>query len=81
MLSSRGVVSRAQDGRLRSELQRLGTVGRCADCLREGASRQPGMLIKLLCNLTLEEDGAAELLQLGRGDLEGFNMCETSPRP
>lgn len=49
-------------------------MGRCADCLREGGSRQPDLLIKLLCNLTVEEDGAAELLQLGKGDLEGFNM-------
>ena len=57
-----------------SELQRLGTVGRCADAVREGSSRHPDLIIKLLCNLTLEQAGAAELMQLGKGDLEGYNM-------
>ena len=28
----------------------------------------------LLCNVTMPDEGSKQLLQIGRGDLEGFHM-------
>ncbi len=39
----------------------------------EQAPRQP-LLTMLLANLTVLEAGAEQLLQLGQGNLEGFNV-------
>ena len=62
--------------RFSEELVRLGAVARCVDWLREGRTvRHTDLVIKLLCNVTTLEQGSTDLLQLGEGDLEGFNMC------
>ena len=66
----------SQDMRFSGELVRLGAVARCMDWLREGRTVQHVDLVtKLLCNVTTLEQGSTDLLQLGEGDLEGFNMC------
>lgn len=44
------------------------------DYLREKTCPHPGLLIMLLANLTSLEEGAAALLQLGKGPLEGLNV-------
>ncbi len=43
-------------------------------CLQENATVHPELLIMLLCNVTTTEQGSERLLQIGRGDLEGFHM-------
>ena len=66
----------SQDMRFSEELVRLGAVARCMDWLREGgAPEHTALVVKLLCNLTTLGQGSKDLLQLGKGDLEGFNMC------
>lgn len=44
------------------------------DYIREKSCAHPGLLIMLLANLTAAEEGAAALLQLGKGPLEGLNV-------
>jgi len=69
-------LSLRQDMRFSEELVRLGAVARCVDWLREGRTvRHTELVIKLLCNVTTLEQGSTGLLQLGEGDLEGYNMC------
>ena len=67
--------------RFNEELVRLGAVSRCMDWLRGGRTlRHTELVIKLLCNVTTVEQGSTDLLQLGTGDLEGFNMCANTVR-
>lgn len=41
---------------------------------QEDATASPELLVMLLCNVTTTEQGSKQLLQIGRGDLEGFHM-------
>ena len=47
---------------------------RCPHGLQENATAAPELLIMLLCNVTTTEQGSKQMLQVGRGDLEGFHM-------
>lgn len=42
--------------------------------LQENATKSPELLVMLLCNVTTPEEGSKQLLQIGCGDLEGFQM-------
>ena len=41
---------------------------------QEDATVSPELLVMLLANLSTTEPGSRLLLQIGRGDLEGFHM-------
>ena len=57
-------------------MQQSRAVNRVMDFLREGVTSQIHLLIMLLCNLTAQEAGCQDLLQLESEDLKGFNMCD-----
>lgn len=44
------------------------------DYVREKTCAHNGLLVMLLANLTSLEEGAAGLLQLGKGPLEGLHL-------
>ena len=64
-----------QDPDTAQQLVEARVVPLCMDLVRdaEQAPRQP-LLTMLLANLTVLEAGAEQLLQLGQGNLEGFNV-------
>lgn len=66
------LVNLAQEPRVQGALLEAGAVGRCMDYLRERSCAHPHLLVMLLANLTAAEEGAAALLQLGRGPAEGL---------
>lgn len=41
---------------------------------QEDATAAPELLVMLLCNVTTMQQGSKQLLQIGRGDVEGFHM-------
>ena len=55
-------------------MQQSRAVNRVMDFLREGVTSQVHLLVMLLCNLTTQEAGCQDLLQLDSEDLKGFNM-------
>ena len=56
------------------KMRGLKAVNRVMDYIREESSKQVHLLVMLLCNLTAQEAGCKELLQLGQGSVEGFNV-------
>ncbi len=52
----------------------LQVVARAVDYITDGASQHDDLLIMLLANVTTIEKGSEQLLQLGQGVREGFNM-------
>ena len=51
------------------------TIARVMDYIREGSTPHHKLIAMLLCNLTVDEEGATHLLQLGQDKLEGLNMA------
>ena len=49
-------------------------VARAVDYVTGGACQNDDLLIKLLANVTTLDQGSQQLLQLGQGVREGFNM-------
>ena len=74
LLPSTCVSAFSQDADHVSKMRSQKAVNRCMDYLREGVTPHVHLLIMLLCNLTLQDAGCQELLQLGQGDLEGWNV-------
>lgn len=56
------------------QLLDLNVVARVADYLISGSSGHDDLLLMLLANVTTIEKGSQQLLQLGQGVREGFNM-------
>ena len=56
------------------QLLDLQVVARTVDYITDGASPHDDVLVMLLANLTTMEQGSQQLLQLGQGIREGFNM-------
>lgn len=70
------LVNLSQQATVQSKLVELNAPGRCMDYLRDEKCRdRADLLIMLLANLTTEEGGAAAFLQLGKKDLEGYNLA------
>lgn len=63
-----------QEPPVQQKLLSLNAPARCMDYLRERSCLHPDLLIMLLANLTAAEEGAAALLQQGKGDMAGVNM-------
>lgn len=57
-----------------NQLLGLSVVARAVDYVTDGASQNDDLLIMLLANVTALETGSEQLLQLGQGIREGFNM-------
>lgn len=57
-----------------NQLLGLSVVARAVDYVTDGASQNDDLLIMLLANVTTLETGSEQLLQLGQGIREGFNM-------
>ena len=66
------LVNLAQEPAVQQALLEARTVGRCIDYINEKSCAHPDLLVMLLANLTAAEEGAAALLQLGQGPLEGL---------
>ena len=56
------------------QLLDLSVIARAVDYITDGAGQNDGLLIMLLANVTTIERGSEQLLQLGQGVREGFNM-------
>ena len=63
-----------QDPAVMQKLLELNVVPRVVDYLVSGASGCDDLLLMLLANVTTLETGSQQLLQLGQGVREGFNM-------
>ncbi len=63
-----------QDTAVMERLLDLNVVARAVDYVTDGACQNDNLLIMLLANVTTIEKGAEQLLQLGQGVREGFNM-------
>lgn len=57
-----------------NQLLGLNVVARAVDYVTDGACQNDDLLIMLLVNVTTLEKGSEQLLQLGQGIREGFNM-------
>ena len=57
-----------------NQLLGLNIVARAVDYVTDGACQNDDLLIMLLANVTTLEKGSEQLLQLGQGVREGFNM-------
>ncbi|MEW5302753.1 MAG: hypothetical protein WDW36_005502 [Sanguina aurantia] len=71
------LVNLSQDTEAVTELLSLNVVGRIMERLREPSvsTEHSRLLSMLLSNVTVSEQGSSDLLQLGKGPLEGFNMA------
>ena len=56
------------------QLLDLNVIARAVDYITDGAGQNDDLLIMLLANMTTLERGSEQLLQLGQGVREGFNM-------
>jgi hypothetical protein len=63
-----------QDTAVMERLLDLNVVARAVDYVTDGACQNDNLLIMLLANVTTIEKGSEQLLQLGQGVREGFNM-------
>lgn len=69
------LVNISQEPSGQNTLLELNAPTRCMDYLRdETSSGNEDLLVMLLANLTADENGAAALLQVGKGPLEGLNL-------
>lgn len=57
-----------------NQLLALNVVARALDYVTDGACQNDYLLIMLLANVTTIQKGSEQLLQLGQGVKEGFNM-------
>lgn len=57
-----------------NQLLGLNVVARAIDYVTDGACQNDDILIMLLANVTTLDKGSQQLLQLGQGIREGFNM-------
>eukprot|EP00884_Botryococcus_braunii_P002751 jgi/Botrbrau1/12477/Bobra.0169s0024.1 len=74
------LINLSQDPNLAAQLVDLKAVSRSMDLLRDQPGDRERLLIMLLSNLTVQEDAAEELLQVGSGVCEGFNFgCTAVP--
>lgn len=68
-----------QDADTATKLLGMQCIEKSVDYIRDGsASASPELLTMLLTNVTTTEAGSERLLQIGKGDLEGFNMCASA---
>lgn len=56
------------------QLLELHVIARAVDYITDGAGQNDDLLVMLLANVTTIERGSQQLLQLGQGVREGFNM-------
>ena len=63
-----------QDTNVMERLLDLNVVARAVDYVTDGACQNDNLLIMLLANVTTIEKGSEQVLQLGQGVREGFNM-------
>ena len=63
-----------QDSAVMQQLLDLNVIARAVDYIMDGACQHDDLLIMLLANVTTLEQGSQQLLQLGQGVREGFNM-------
>lgn len=71
------LVNLAHDAAVVGVLLRLNVTGRIMDFIRESAvpgQGAPRLMAMLLCNVTADEGGCRQLLQLGQGKMEGLHM-------
>ena len=70
------LVNLSQEPSVQRKLLNLNAPARCMDYLKEHTCPgQEDLLVMLLANLTAAEEGAAALMQLGKGPLEGLNLA------
>lgn len=69
------LVNLSQEPAAQAALLALNAPARSMDYLRERSCPHPHLLVMLLANLTAAEEGAAALLQLGKGAVEGLNLA------
>lgn len=69
------LVNLCQDTAVMERLLDLNIVARAVDYVTDGACQNDNLLIMLLANVTTIEKGSEQLLQLGQGVREGFNMA------
>jgi hypothetical protein len=63
-----------QEPSVQQELLALSAPARSMDYIRERTCAHNNLLVMLLANLTSLEEGAAALLQCGKGPLEGLHL-------
>ncbi len=64
-----------QDAGTAAKLLGIKCIEKAVDYIKDGgAAASPELLTMLLTNVTTTEAGSCALLQMGRGDLEGFHM-------
>ena len=63
-----------QDAGIAEKLLGIGVIDKAVDYIREDVTSFPELLVMILANVTATEKGCKQMLQLGRGDLEGFHM-------
>ena len=68
-----------QEGGTAAKLLGMKCVEKAVDYIRDDAPASPELLTMLLTNVTTTEAGSCSLLQIGRGDLEGFHMSTPPP--
>ncbi|GAB4814226.1 hypothetical protein N2152v2_001272 [Parachlorella kessleri] len=69
------LVNLSQEPSVQQQLLSLSAPSRCMDYIRERTCPHNDLLVMLLANLTSLEEGAAALLQLGKGALEGLHLA------
>ncbi|KAL3132076.1 hypothetical protein ABBQ32_008686 [Trebouxia sp. C0010 RCD-2024] len=69
------LVNLCQDAETMNQLLALNVVARALDYVTDGACQNDYLLIMLLANVTTIQKGSEQLLQLGQGVKEGFNMA------
>lgn len=71
-----------QDADTATKLLGMQCIEKSVDYIRDGSvTASPELLTMLLTNVTTTEAGSERLLQIGKGDLEGFNMCASTACP
>lgn len=63
-----------QDAGTAAKLLGIKCIEKAVDYIKDGNAASPELLTMLLTNVTTTEAGSCSLLQIGRGDLEGFHM-------
>ena len=70
------LVNLSNDPEIMKKMLDSKTIGRVMDYIREGSTPHHKLLSMLLTNLTVEEEGAGALLQLGQDKLEGLHVSQ-----
>lgn len=69
------LVNLSHDPAVADQLLDLGAVNRVMELIRENSCPHADLLSSLLANVTISEGGCRELLQIGKGSLEGLHMA------